>query len=120
MQRDEIHIEQLEVDARIGVPDAEREQPQRLVISLTLIPRSDFTALDDDLAKTIDYTAVAEEVRTFAASHVLKLIETFADRLAVHLLQTLPLAQVSIDVRKFVLPETKHVAVRLTRNSGRL
>ena len=35
---DHIHIEQLEVFARIGVPDEERASPQRLVFNITFWP----------------------------------------------------------------------------------
>src|SRR5207253_7576335 len=36
---DRIHIEQLEVHGRVGVPDSERAQPQRLTLNLTLCRR---------------------------------------------------------------------------------
>ena len=35
-ERDAIHIEQLELFARIGVTDDERERPQRLTVSITV------------------------------------------------------------------------------------
>src|SRR5207249_4463684 len=44
---DLILIDQLELSARIGVPDAERAQPQRLTATLTLQPQRDFSALQD-------------------------------------------------------------------------
>lgn len=117
MKRDEIHIEQLAIEAKIGVANAERAQPQRLVVSLTLVPRSDFHTLDDELARTIDYAAVADEVRAFARDTTVRLIETFADRLAAHLLARFPLREVTIELQKFVLPDARHVAVRLTRTA---
>ncbi len=39
---DEIRIEELEIFARVGVPDEERAAPQRLTVSLTLEPRQPF------------------------------------------------------------------------------
>jgi dihydroneopterin aldolase len=35
---DRIHIEQLEVSARIGVPEEERSTPQRLTVSISFWP----------------------------------------------------------------------------------
>jgi dihydroneopterin aldolase len=34
---DRIHIEQLEVHGRVGVPDSERVEPQRLSLNVTLL-----------------------------------------------------------------------------------
>jgi len=112
---DEIRIEELELFARVGVPPDERAQPQRLTISLTLQPRDSFHDLGDELARTIDYAAVCEEVRAFAQKREDKLIETLANEIAGHLLQCFNLRRVEVELRKFVLPETKYVAVRIAR-----
>ena len=55
---DAIHIEQLAVLARIGVPVEERSQPQRLTITMTFWPVGPGGALGDDLNRTVDYAAV--------------------------------------------------------------
>lgn len=112
---DEIHIEELAVEARIGVPAEERDRVQRLAFSITLVPWRDFSALQDDLARTVDYAAVADEVRGFVQARVVKLVETLADELARHLLEKFPLREVRLELRKFVLQETQHIAVRVTR-----
>ena len=113
---DEIVIADLELSARVGVPDAERAQPQRLTASITLQPRHAFTALGDDLARTIDYAAVCAELRAFLAGRADKLIETLANEMAAHLLRRFELRRVEVELRKFVLPETRYVAVRVARD----
>jgi len=112
---DEIRIEELELMAQVGVPDEERAQPQRLVVSLSLQPRCPFAELGDDLARTVDYAAVCAEVRHFVSGRCDKLIETLAHDLAGHLLGNFALARVELEVRKFVLPDTRYVAVRVMR-----
>jgi dihydroneopterin aldolase len=112
---DEIRIEELELMARIGVPAEERAQPQRLTVSMILQPHRSFANLGDNLARTIDYAAVCAEVRRFVSARQDKLIETLADEMAEHLLRHFAIAQVELELRKFVLPETRYVAVRLTR-----
>lgn len=113
--RDEIHIEELTVEATIGVPEVERQSPQRLVLSITLLPTADFRSLHDDLQRTVDYAAVVDEAKRFLRDRVVKLIETLADELAGHLLQRFAVSEVRLELRKFVLPDTRYVAVRLTR-----
>jgi phosphoglycolate phosphatase len=114
---DEIRIEALELMARVGVPDLERAEPQRLTVSTTLQPRRAFGDLGDDLARTIDYAAVCADLRRFVAGRQDKLIETLAHEMAEHLLRRFELARVELELRKFVLPETRYVAVRVVRQS---
>ncbi|MFN2474757.1 MAG: dihydroneopterin aldolase [Chthoniobacterales bacterium] len=120
MQRDEIRIEELTVEAMIGVSDLERKNPQRLVFSIRLVPKHGFRNLHDELQRTVDYAAVVEEVRIFVRERTVKLIETLADEVAAHLLKQFELAEVEIELRKFILPETKHVSVRVIRFSTAL
>jgi 7,8-dihydroneopterin aldolase/epimerase/oxygenase len=44
-----------------------------------------------------------------------KLIETLAHEIAAHLLRQFKLLAVELELRKFVLPETRYVAVRVAR-----
>ena len=110
-----IQIAELELTARIGVPDEERERPQRLTISMTLWPRGNFEQLDDQLDRTVDYAAVCREVKEFVSGRTDKLIETLADAVAHRLLSVFELLRVRVEVRKFVLPNVKHVAVIVER-----
>ena len=112
---DVIHIEELELAVRIGVPDEERETPQRLTVSITLWPRSDFADLDDQLENTVNYAAVCSDVKEFANGRSVQLIETLASALAARLLQSFPIRKVRLEVRKFILPDVKHVAAVATR-----
>jgi 7,8-dihydroneopterin aldolase/epimerase/oxygenase len=112
---DHIRIEQLELSAVIGVTDAERKQPQRLALSLSLWPRRAFVDLGDDIRNTINYSEVCEEVKTFARDRTDKLIETMADRLATHLLQRFAIQKVLVEIRKFVRPDAKFVSVTVSR-----
>ncbi len=112
---DLIRIQELEVFARVGVPEAERAQPQRLTVSMALWPDARFDELADDLSKTVDYAAVCHEVTTFAARRTDQLIETLAEAIAQRVLRKFPIVCIRLELRKFILPEVKYVAVSLTR-----
>ena len=115
---DRIHLEGLEVSAQIGVTDQERSAPQRLAFNITLWPTPPQAGLQDDLARTVDYAAVAAETKRFVETRSDRLIETLADALAKRLLDQFRIRRVKIELRKFVLPETKFVSVVLTRDSA--
>jgi phosphoglycolate phosphatase len=111
---DRIRINSLRVLARIGVPDEERAAPQKL--SIDVVMESDFRGLDDDLARTTDYAAVAAWLKAECARREVKLLETLAEELAAGLLEGFPqIRAVDLEVRKFVLPDTRDVSVRVRR-----
>ena len=111
-----MHIEQLEVFAHIGVPDDERSAPQRLTFSITLWPLRDASGLDDQIAKAVNYSAVCAETKKFVRDRRDRLIETLADALAKHLLEVFEIRRVTIELRKFILPDVEFVSVTVTRD----
>jgi dihydroneopterin aldolase len=106
---DRIHIEQLEIRARVGVPDSERAEPQRLVLNLTLWPKR--IGPRDDIADTVNYSEVVAALKQLTTQRDYRLIETLGEELAGHLLSRFPLRKVAIEVRKFVLPDAEYVSV---------
>jgi dihydroneopterin aldolase len=116
---DRIHIESLELSSRIGVPEEERAQPQRLTVSLVLEPIRDFRALDDRLENTVDYFVLGEFVKSLSLAQPRQLIETLAEEIAGELLARFPLRAVDIDLRKYILPDTAFVAVQIRRERAK-
>ena len=115
---DEIHIEQLDVFTRIGVPEEERAKPQRLTVSISLWPYQQTSDLADHIERTVNYSAVAEATKNFVRDQSVSLIETLAERLASHLLKSFPIRKVTIELRKFALQDAKYVSVTITRTAG--
>ncbi len=117
MMDDEIQIRGLRVSARIGVPEAERAKAQELSIDLRLFPKGGLSGLEDRIDRTIDYAAVAQEVREFCEQGSRALIETLAEDLATLVLQRHDSRAVEVLVRKFILPDCDYVAVRIRREA---
>lgn len=115
---DTIVISDLEVCYRVGVPDAERAQPQRLLLTVEMW--RDFTraAASDDLRETIDYYAVSRRLLAFGDGRSWKLIETLAADIATLVLADFGAKAVTVEVKKFIIPEARHVSVRLTREAS--
>jgi FolB domain-containing protein len=112
---DSIHLEQLEVFARVGVPEEERAAPQRLTFNITVWPLKSGAELHDEISRAVNYAAVCAETKKFVSARRDRLIETLVDALAMHLLQRFEIQKVAIEVRKFVLPEVEYVSVTVTR-----
>jgi dihydroneopterin aldolase len=113
----QIHIEQLEIFARVGVPEKERAKSQRLIVSVTLWPARDIRELDDKIDRSVDYSAVCKETKKFARDRSDRLIETLTDGIAAHLLKSFPVRKITVELRKFVLPDVAYVSVVVTRQA---
>jgi len=114
---DEIHIEQLDVFTRIGVPEQERSNPQKLTVSISFWPYRQPSDLADHIERTVNYSTVAEETKNFVRDQSVSLIETLADRLASHLLKSFAIQKVTIELRKFALQDAEYVSVTITRSA---
>jgi len=115
---DQIHIEQLEISARIGVPQEERAAPQRLVVSISFWPYHPADDLADKIENAINYSSVVEETKNFVREQSVNLIETLADRLAMHLMKNFRMQKVTIELRKFPFEDANYVSVTVTRTAS--
>lgn len=116
---DQIHLTGLQLRCHIGVPDEERAEAQLLHADIVLHLRGRFEDMADELSRTIDYAAVATRLEQVAAARPRRLIETLAAELAQVVLEEFAAAQVEITLRKRILPQTDHVAVRLVRYANK-
>jgi dihydroneopterin aldolase len=116
---DLIRVVDLEVFAHIGVPDTERREPQRLLISLEMsVDSFSHAAGTDNLAWTINYAHVAEHVKKITAHRARKLLETLAEEIAADLLKAFPIRKITLEIKKFVLPDAQYVSVKIERERG--
>ena len=115
---DWIHIEELEVSTHIGVPDEERAAPQRMTATISFLPYHEAGDLADKIENAINYSDVVEETKNFVRAQSVNLIETLADRLAMHLLKNFRMQRVTLELRKFPFEDAKYVSVTVTRTAS--
>lgn len=112
-----IIIKDLEVFYRVGVPEEERAQPQRLLITVEMEHDFSEAAKSDDLTKTIDYFAVAQRLLRFGEGRSWKLIEKLASDIAGVVMQEFYASGVAVEIKKFIIPEAQFVAVQLVKQA---
>jgi 7,8-dihydroneopterin aldolase/epimerase/oxygenase len=112
---DTITIRDLEVFYCVGVPDEERATSQRLLLTVEM--EHDFaTAVSaDELGDTIDYFAVSQRLLRFGEGVHWKLIETLAVDIAQMILEDFQPHRVTVEVKKFIIPQAAHVSVKVSR-----
>lgn len=106
-----ISIVDLEVFYRVGVPEAERAKPQRLLLTVEM--EFDFSAAtrSDDIRDTIDYFTVSQRLLKFGEGRSWKLIEKLAADIADMVLSGFKPQSVTVEVKKFAIPQARHVSV---------
>ncbi len=110
-----ITIVDLEVFYNVGVTDTERAKPQRLLISVDM--DCDFTSaiVSDRVDRTINYFDVAQEILKFGERRNWKLIEKLAANLGDVLLARFKPETITVEVKKFPIPQARYVSVSITR-----
>jgi dihydroneopterin aldolase len=110
-----IRIVDLEVFYRVGVPDVERAKPQRLLLSVDMEFDFSAAAKTDDIAGTIDYFTVSQRLLKFGEKREWKLIEKLGTDLAELVLSEFKPQSVTVEVKKFPVPQARHVSVVVTK-----
>ncbi len=115
---DRINIRGLEVYSNIGVPDEERARRQKLLVNIGLKVRStENAAAADDVALTVDYFQLALEIKAVATARPRKLIETLAEEIATAVFKHELVRDVTVEIEKFILPDTRLVSVEIKRKA---
>jgi dihydroneopterin aldolase len=83
---DKVFIKGLSIQTTIGFFQWEKEIKQTLVIDLAMGWNTAKAALNDELAKTLDYADISVAIEKFANDNPVDLIETLAERLASYLM----------------------------------
>jgi dihydroneopterin aldolase len=107
-----IEINDLEVSGRIGVPEMERQTPQRMLVCLRFQIETSFALLNDQLEKTVDYGEVAAEVEKVVRSTEAHLIEKLVSEIGDALMARFSMERLEIELRKFILPKARYVSVK--------
>ena len=110
-----ISIVDLEVFYRVGVPDEERARPQRLLLSVEMEPNFSKATKSDSIGDTIDYFAVSQRLLKFGEGREWKLIEKLAADIADMILAEFKPHGVFVEIKKFPIPQARHVSVTVAR-----
>ncbi|MCE9570840.1 MAG: dihydroneopterin aldolase [Rhodocyclales bacterium] len=113
---DFIFIDDMRVEAHVGIFEREKAAPQTLEISLTFgVP--DEAAQDDDIDKTIRYDAVIDRIRAELSTHHFNLLETLGEYVIGLLLNEFGAPWVRISIAKMgIMKGVRRVGVQIERS----
>ena len=96
---DKIFVRELEVWCSIGINDGERFEKQPLYVDIELPFDLRPAGLSDELAKTIDYRLVCDEVQKIAQSQHIT-IEGLAEKIAAKVKAVFPVKSMKVGIKK--------------------
>ena len=103
----------LKLLCRVGVPHQERAKPQKLLCTVTVpVPDLKKAAQTDNIQHTLNYFNLSQLLRKTAQAKERKLIETLASDLAAATFQHFPPPWIEIEIKKFIIPETRHISLQ--------
>ncbi len=115
---DKIIIQDLQVETIIGAYAYERQQPQSLFITAELSVDITQAAHSDDINVAVDYAAVADTLKQFAAISEYQLVETFAEKIAQLILQKFAIQHLRLTVSKpSAIPAAKNTSIIIERSA---
>lgn len=97
---DIIFIDDLRIDAVIGIYDWERKVKQTLSIDLELACDCARAAASDAVEDTVNYKAVSKRLQEFIGESEFKLVETLAERVAELILAEFSVSRLKLRVNK--------------------
>ena len=112
-----IIIEDLVLEAILGVYEHERVTPQRVVVNLVLWTDIGRAAVSDELADALDYDALVQRVTAYVQATHFQLIERLVSELADFVLREYTaVSKIKIRIDKpDALPQTRTVGLQITR-----
>ena len=118
---DVITLRGLHVEAAHGVFDFEHDAPQPFIVDCALWVDTSASSSSDDIADTVSYALVADEITSIVSGPSVKLIETLGNAIARRLLRLAHVLGVEVTVHKPQAPlEQPFVDVSVTVRRGQV
>ena len=113
---DEIFIEDLLIRGVIGITDREREQPQDILVNITIYTDTSIAGQSDNVTESVNYRTVAKKVLAHTEKINRYTVEALAEDIAAICLKESGVYRVKVKVEKpGAVRFSKSVGVVITR-----
>ncbi len=97
---DKVFIQNLEVEAIIGIYQWEREVKQVISIDIQMDFNNKKAAISDDIKDALDYKKVGKRVSSYIQKSKAKLVENLAEKVAQIILKEFSVSKLTLTIRK--------------------
>jgi dihydroneopterin aldolase len=99
-----IVVKGIQLSARCGVTETERQQPQPILVDIIFRCPNQPAFRSDRLSDTVDYGAITQQIRDIGEGQAFSLIETLAETICRTLFHEFPITRLKIWIRKIRPP----------------
>lgn len=111
-----VFVRDLEVMARLGIYEHERETPQRIIVNIDLSVKEGDDPLKDDISNVVSYEIVVKKVEAIIAEGHVNLVETLAELFAAACLRDKRVMAARVRIEKpDVIANARSVGVEIER-----
>lgn len=116
---DKVFINQLQVNAIIGVYDHEKEVKQPLFFDLEMWTDFGQAAATDDVKYVVDYAKVSARIIEHTQAQPVELLETLAEQLSTIIFNEFPVYQLRLRINKpHAVLEAQSVGIEIERTAN--
>ncbi|MEP6827703.1 MAG: dihydroneopterin aldolase [Aestuariivirga sp.] len=114
-----VFVRDLTLLALIGIHDAEKIKPQRIVVNIDLSVQENDGPMPDDISHVVSYEIIVKKCEAIVAEGHVNLAETLAEKFAEACLKDKRVAAARVRIEKpDIIPNAKSVGVEIERARG--
>ena len=114
-----VFVKDLSMLALIGIHDAEKIKPQRIVVNIDLSVQETEAPMPDDISHVVSYEIIVKKCEAIVAEGHVNLVETLAEKFADACLKDRRVAAARVRIEKpDIIPNARSVGVEIERARG--
>ena len=114
-----VFVRDLTLLALIGIHDAEKIKPQRIVVNIDLSVQEADGPMPDDISHVVSYEIIVKKCEAIVAEGHVNLVETLAEKFAETCLKDKRVAAARVRIEKpDIIPNARSVGVEIERARG--
>ncbi len=111
-----VFVRDLSLLALIGIHDAEKIKPQRIVVNIDLSVQETETPMPDDISHVVSYEIIVKKCEGIVAEGHVNLVETLAEKFAEACLKDKRVVAARVRIEKpDIIPNARSVGVEIER-----
>ncbi len=112
-----VFVRDLNLMALIGIHDAEKLKPQRIIVNIDLSVQETEGPMSDDISHVVSYEIVVKKVEAIVAAGHVNLVETLAEKFAEACLKDKRVVAARVRLEKpDIIPNARSVGVEIERS----
>ena len=112
-----VFVRDLTLLALIGIHDAEKIKPQRIVVNIDLSVQEMDSPMPDDISHVVSYEIIVKKCEAIVAEGHVNLVETLAEKFAETCLKDKRVVAARVRIEKpDIIPNAKSVGVEIERS----